>query len=62
MSGQLIPTNNLVTLSVELFEESQHEHPDHLPAEHCPNCWTRRMAIDLMNYIWKPTSVTMRAA
>lgn len=52
----------LATLSVELLEESEHEHPVTLPNDQCPQCWTRKMAIDLMAYMWRPYAGTIAIA
>ncbi len=45
---------DLASLSIELLEESSHNHPDNAPLWHCPDCWKRQMAIDLMKYMWQP--------
>lgn len=43
--------DKLVNLSIQLLEESNHQHPANLAPERCPACWTRQMACDLVRYI-----------
>ncbi|HEY9785155.1 MAG TPA: hypothetical protein V6D17_07120 [Candidatus Obscuribacterales bacterium] len=60
-----MPSNifeSVANLSVELFEESNHDHTLTAPVDECPACWTRRMAIDLMNYMWQSAGTVRIAA
>jgi hypothetical protein len=47
-------TGSLVYLSTQLLEESMHEHPASLSPDCCPSCWTRKMALELIE--WMRTS------
>lgn len=62
MLSQVTDFQELANLSVELLEESEHVHPIQLPSEMCPHCWTRKMAIDLMDYMWNPRSARVAVA
>jgi len=44
-------TGSLVFLSTQLLEESLHEHPASLAPDHCPSCWTRKMALELIEWM-----------
>jgi len=44
-------TGSLVYLSSQLLEESMHEHPASLSPDHCPSCWTRKMALELLEWM-----------
>ncbi|HIA52873.1 MAG TPA: hypothetical protein EYN91_12430 [Candidatus Melainabacteria bacterium] len=44
-------TGSLVYLSTQLLEESLHEHPASLSPDHCPSCWTRKMALELIEWM-----------
>lgn len=51
MNTTTTSSGSLVYLSTQLLEESMHDHPASLAPDHCPSCWTRKMALELIEYM-----------